>query len=1218
MKRILIYFLMFAPFGVAAQYNCINWPYQISSVTALSSTSVVINFKQANPLVDNSSFNVGVLLTSISGYSNLTPTPFSQAAANKASITLTGLTPGAQYIFTANTSISCSDINPITHETINDYSDAVSLDFSPVQLFPIPNASAASAMTTTSFTANWQSVTGASSYRLDVSTDNFATTLPAYSNLAVSTTSQSVTGLSAGTTYQYRIRAVNATGTSSNSNAINALTLPPAPVLASVDNISSSGMRINWNSTTGASGYQVDVSTASNFSSLVSSSNITITGTSATVTGLSSGTAYYFRVRAVNGSGNSGYSTGNQITVSDAPSLLSTSAITTSSFTANWNASTGATKYRLDVSADNFATTLSSYTNLLVTSTSQIVSGLSAGTSYKFRVRAENASGTSVSSAAGSVITISPAPVLTAADNISTSGMRLNWNATTGATSYQVDVSTMSDFSTLISGTNISISGTSASVTGLTSGTVYYYRIRALNASGSSENSASSQITVSDAPAVQLASNITTTSFTVNWNSSVGADAYSLDLSTDNFATFITGFQNLPVTGTSLLINNLTPGTSYSFRVRAINAGGASANSDAMSQITLPSAPQNFATSNITATSLKVSWDATVSATEYQLQVSTTQDFSSLLTNYAPKVISSTLNEDIVVGLLPSTIYYLRIRAKNQAGLSEPSAIKVSNTLSSSGGNDFAIQLTEDSSNPDKLVTSQSSVLATIASGGIGAVTVTLFHRKNSEQNFSSETLTLSSGKYSINISDAWFDYFGLEYYFQVSDASGQSKQSSHHTILRGVSNVSVPLLSFGREIKNYQIISFPYTLENNQINNVMEKVMGTYDKKKWRFSQFKNGKIIDYQEGLAVSSFAQGESYFFISKTAVDLSVGQGYSFGNSISTPFKMTLKKGWNQVGNPFPYNLSWQSVLASNGNPAGVGKLFVFQQSSVSFVESDKLQVFGGGLVFAENDTEITFSTSLPVASGRIGSGSIMTSGNDDGWKVPIQLNQGQVESNLSGIGMSSLASDGKDEYDQVSLPAVLSYLQLSEPVPNSEFTLSRNIVPARDHHVWNFNVESDADDPIVISWSKEKVAAAGGQLILHDKSQNVLIDMAKISELTVNRSTKLSIYFEKQQRIETEKVIMATPFPNPFHDKVTIAFDYSAAEKPEATLFVYDLSGREIAVVTNKAETELGLNTITWNGNTLEGITAPAGLYIFKLVENSGNNTTVKNGKILKQ
>ena len=94
-------------------------------------------------------------------------------------------------------------------------------------VLPAPIALDASNVLTTSFTANWRGVVGAAKYYLDVSTDpQFDTYVTGYQNKDMGTAlTENVTGLSAGTTYYYRVRAVDDVQTSLDSNIISVATV---------------------------------------------------------------------------------------------------------------------------------------------------------------------------------------------------------------------------------------------------------------------------------------------------------------------------------------------------------------------------------------------------------------------------------------------------------------------------------------------------------------------------------------------------------------------------------------------------------------------------------------------------------------------------------------------------------------------------------------------------------------------------------------------------------------------------------------------------------------------------------------------------------------------------------------------------------------------------------------------------------------------------------
>src|SRR5882724_5656525 len=277
-----------------------------------------------------------------------------------------------------------------------------------------PIAHPATYIASNSFTATWSSVSGATGYRLDVSPNNsFSTYVAGYHELNVgNTTSRSVTGLNASTTYYYRVRAYNASGTSGNSNVVNVTTLSPTGPPVAITNpatlIASFSATLNGSvdphrlTTTVHFEYGTTTSYGSTTASQTKTGNM-YQNVAANISGLAASTTYHFRIVATNSSGTRYGSdrTFTTLSATGAPIIFTNPATLIASFSASLKGSIDPHGLTTTVHFQYGTTTSYGSTTATQTKTgntyqnvSANISGLAANTTYHFRIVATNSAGT--------------------------------------------------------------------------------------------------------------------------------------------------------------------------------------------------------------------------------------------------------------------------------------------------------------------------------------------------------------------------------------------------------------------------------------------------------------------------------------------------------------------------------------------------------------------------------------------------------------------------------------------------------------------------------------------------------------------------------------------------------------------------------------------------------------------------------------------------------
>lgn len=330
--------------------------------------------------------------------------------------------------------------------------------------------------------------------------------------------------------------------------------------------------------------------------------------------------------------------------------------VSTTSVSLNWKAISGVDGYRIY----KYNASTNKYTLLGETSdTSYRVKSLSSGTSYIFSVKGYKKFGNttyvskSYSSAKLATKPLSP----TVKYSSTSSSVTLSWNKVSGATGYDIYVSSKKDSGYKKIGTTTS---RSFKYSGMTAGKIYYFRIKAYKKAYDQKFSSSSTTikTVTEPSKPTLSYSVSTTSVKISWNKVSGATGYQVYMATSENGTY-TKLATTSSNTTSYTKKGLKAGTYYYFKVRAMKDVDTTRAYGSFSK--LKTATKPLAVKNLKASAAKksvnLSWTKASPCSGYAIYISEkeTSDY---------KLLTTTKNANYTVSSLKSgKTYYFKIRA---------------------------------------------------------------------------------------------------------------------------------------------------------------------------------------------------------------------------------------------------------------------------------------------------------------------------------------------------------------------------------------------------------------------------------------------------------------------------------------------------------------------------------------------------------------------------
>ena len=499
-------------------------------------------------------------------------------------------------------------------------------------------------------TLKWKAVSGAAKYEVyrarskDGDYIKYATvTGTSYTNTSY---------IESGSTYYYKVRALDANGTAGAWSSIVSVTYKQtlsAPTVTG-GNDAQGRPTLKWNAVSGAAKYEVYRARSKDGDYIKYS---TVTGTSYTNTSyIENGNTYYYKVRALDANGTAGaWSSVVSVTYKQtlpAPTVTGGNDAQGRP-TLTWKAVSGAAKYEVyrARSKDGTYTKYSTTTGTAYTNSSYLTSGAT----YYYKVRALDANGNAGPYSAVVSVTCRlklTAPTVTGGTDAQ-GRPTLKWNAVSGAAKYEVYRARSKDGDYIKYST---VTGTSYTNTSyLANGTTYYYKVRALGSDGTAGPDSTPVSVTYKAPfgaPLVTGSKDSQGRPALKWDKVTDAAKYEVYRARSKDGTYslmstqsATGYTN-----TSYLAN----GTTYYYKVRALKANGTASAYSSVVTITYGTVPTPAApamrSAKADSAGITVSWDTAANAVTYN--VYRTADAGSSWTQVASSVKGSSYKDTTV------------------------------------------------------------------------------------------------------------------------------------------------------------------------------------------------------------------------------------------------------------------------------------------------------------------------------------------------------------------------------------------------------------------------------------------------------------------------------------------------------------------------------------------------------------------------------------------
>jgi hypothetical protein len=409
------------------------------------------------------------------------------------------------------------------------------------------------------------------------------------------------------------------------------------------------------------------------------------------------------------------------------------------------------------------------------------------------------------------------------------------------------------------------------------------------------------------------------------------------------------------------------------------------------------------------------------------------------------------------------------------------------------------------------------------------------------------------------------------------------------------------------RDLKRgFQIISIPFNTTAPLVD-VLGLPEGTYLAKRWNPNREVYETVDILQPGIGFWLYLPNEG------TNITLS---NVTFPQSVFiTSTAIRLNRGWNQIGNPYPYPLILgQIVVVSASDP----------RNSISFFEAAQRGVIRGVLYYwdefsgeykftsdpntpiiphrgywikCNDDIELVFPPVFIPGAGFGGQprhAGLEHSGPNT-WKLQLIARTAHGEDTQNYIGISPGRSAGEVEEPPTPLAEVPVRLTLLKPGTN--MPLMQDVRPASaTRHTFELLVEAPAGEEVSLRAPNVRTVPASYRLRLTDQSTGRTVDLRHTPEYRFTSSGRNRFTLTVERGARGGALITSINIGTAGRGANSVSISYVLAQDAQTEVTILGADGRVIANLQRGRAATRGVNTVVWNLRDNEGRTVPPGTY----------------------